>query len=48
MTVQECIERYEKYGIETIINDGVVKNENSTRKLWTARCYFNRDLEKSF
>lgn len=24
MTLQDCIDRYEKEGIETIINDGVV------------------------
>lgn len=27
VTVQDCIDRYENEGIETIINDGVVVNE---------------------
>lgn len=27
MTLQDCIDRYEKEGIETIINDGVVIEE---------------------
>lgn len=27
VTLQDCIDRYEKEGIETVINDGVVENE---------------------
>ena len=34
MTVQDCIDRYENEGIETIINDGVVVNEKQHPELW--------------